>query len=46
MIGTFHSIGVNILKEKIETIGRSKDFVIYDESDKMAVVKSIVKDEM
>lgn len=46
MIGTFHSIGVNILKERIESIGRSKDFVIYDESDKMAVVKSIVKDEM
>lgn len=46
MIGTFHSIWVYILKEKIETIGRNKDFVIYDESDKLSVLKSIIKDEM
>lgn len=46
MIGTFHSIWVYILKEKIETIWMSKDFVIYDESDKLSVIKSIIKDEM
>jgi superfamily I DNA/RNA helicase len=37
---------VYILKEKIETIGMNKDFVIYDESDKLSVIKSIIKDEM
>lgn len=46
MIGTFHSIWVYILKERIETIGRNKDFVIYDESDKLSVLKGIIKDEM
>gem|GEM_PF-5488181 len=35
-----------ILKEKIETIGMTKDFVIYDESDKLSVIKGIVKDDM
>lgn len=46
MVGTFHSIWVYILKERIETIGRNKDFVIYDESDKLSVLKGIIKDEM
>lgn len=46
MVWTFHSIWVYILKEKIETIGMTKDFVIYDESDKLSVIKSIIKDEM
>lgn len=45
-IGTFHSIWVFILKERIETIWRNKDFVIYDESDKLSVIKGIIKDEM
>lgn len=46
MVWTFHSIWVYILKEKIETIGMSRDFVIYDESDKLSVIKSIIKDEL
>lgn len=46
MVWTFHSIWVYILKEKIETIGMTKDFVIYDESDKLSVIKGIVKDDM
>ncbi len=53
MIGTFHSIWVYILKEATSnpgvlkpTPGLEKNFVIYDESDKLSVIKSIVKDEM
>lgn len=46
LIGTFHSIGVFILKEKIHTIGYEKEFVIYDETDKMSVIKSIIKDDL
>ncbi|MDD5770603.1 MAG: UvrD-helicase domain-containing protein, partial [Candidatus Gracilibacteria bacterium] len=46
LVGTFHSIGVFILKEKIETIGYNKDFVIYDESDKLSVIKSIIKEDL
>ena len=29
-----------------ENIGLTKDFLIYDESDKLSVIKSIIKDEM
>jgi len=56
-IGTFHSIWIYLLKtllnpkhnlyeEISERIGLRKDFVIYDESDKMSVLKSIIKSEL
>ena len=53
-IGTFHSFGIYILKEVLankDTVVEShvwlkKDFLIYDESDKLSVMKSIVKDEL
>lgn len=52
-IGTFHSIWVQILKEitsdensfnGIPTL--KKDFLIYDETDKNRVLKSIIKDDL
>ncbi len=46
LIWTFHSIGVFLLKERIETIGMTKDFVIYDETDKMSVIKGIIKEDL
>jgi len=45
-VGTFHSIWVLILKEKIETIWYNKDFIIYDEQDKMSIIKSIIRDDL
>lgn len=54
-IGTFHSFGIYILKEVLsssfaqqvsERIWLKKDFLIYDESDKMSVMKDIIKNEM
>ncbi len=56
-IGTFHSIWIYLLKtllnpkhnlyeEISERIGLRKDFVIYDESDKLSVLKSIIKSEL
>jgi DNA helicase-2/ATP-dependent DNA helicase PcrA len=39
-------VGVFILKEKIHTIGYNKDFVIYDESDKLSVIKNIIKEDL
>ncbi|MCD5375256.1 UvrD-helicase domain-containing protein [Candidatus Gracilibacteria bacterium] len=54
-MGTFHSFGIYILKEVLsssfaqqvsERIGLKKDFLIYDESDKMSVMKDIIKNEM
>ncbi|MDD2870987.1 MAG: 3'-5' exonuclease [Candidatus Gracilibacteria bacterium] len=50
LIGTFHSIGIFILKDVLSrylseelAIGLKKDFVIYDESDKLSVLKNILK---
>lgn len=54
-MGTFHSFGIYILKEVLsssfaqqvsERIWLKKDFLIYDESDKMSVMKDIIKNEM
>lgn len=54
-MGTFHSFGIYILKEVLSSskadevtnqIGLKKDFIIYDEQDKMSVMKDIVKNEL
>ncbi|MBW7954544.1 UvrD-helicase domain-containing protein [Candidatus Gracilibacteria bacterium] len=45
-VGTFHSLGIFILKNHIEAIDMNKNFVIYDESDKLSIIKSIIKDEL
>ncbi len=53
LIGTFHSIWIFILKDVLsrylpEELGiwLKKDFVIYDESDKLAVLKWIIKNKL
>ncbi|PID87523.1 ATP-dependent DNA helicase PcrA [Candidatus Gracilibacteria bacterium] len=53
LIGTFHSIGIFILKEILSKflpeeleIGLKKNFVIYDESDKLSVLKGIIKNKL
>lgn len=53
LIGTFHSIWIFILKEVIWKylpeeldIWLKKDFVIYDEQDKLSVLKSILKNKL
>lgn len=53
LIGTFHSIWIFILKDVLSRflpeelgIGLKKDFVIYDESDKLSVLKSILKNKL
>lgn len=55
LIWTFHSIGIFMLKEILtssiwnevwEIIGIKKDFVIYDEQDKISVLKSILKTKL
>ncbi len=52
-IWTFHSIGIFILKDVLSKylpeelwIWLKKDFVIYDESDKLSVLKSILKNTL
>jgi DNA helicase-2/ATP-dependent DNA helicase PcrA len=43
--GTFHSIGVFFLRQFIDRIGYSKDFVIYDEDDKLKLIKQICSEK-
>ena len=43
-MGTFHSIAVRMLRFYGEHIGIPSNFVIYDESDKMVVIKSILRE--
>ncbi len=43
-VGTFHSICVRILRQEIEQIGYSKNFIIYDDRDQLALIKKVMKD--
>ena len=44
-MGTFHHICVRILSAEIDKIGYKKSFVIYDDSDQLALVKKIMKEK-
>ncbi len=43
-IGTFHSVCLKILRKEIDKLGYSKNFIIYDESDQLALIKNVIKD--
>lgn len=43
-IWTFHSFWVSVLKEFIEKIGYKKEFLIYDTSDQISLLKQILKE--
>ena len=44
-IRTFHSGCLRILKENANYIGYKSDFIILDESDKLSIIKRILKEE-
>ncbi|MBC8187507.1 MAG: UvrD-helicase domain-containing protein [Proteobacteria bacterium] len=44
-IGTFHSIGVRILRRDIGHLARNRGFVIYDDTDSIGVIKEVLKRE-
>lgn len=44
-IGTFHSFCVRVLRIEAESAGLKDNFVIYDDDDQTAVIKSIIKEE-
>jgi len=44
-IGTFHSICSRILRKEGHLVGVSKNFVIYDTSDQLSVVKEVMKSQ-
>ena len=43
-VGTFHSLGVRILRQDAEALGYSRDFAIYDDDDQLGLVKQAMKD--
>ena len=43
-IGTFHSLGVKILRENADVLGYDKNITILDRDDQSSVVKKILKE--
>jgi DNA helicase-2/ATP-dependent DNA helicase PcrA len=43
-VSTFHALCARLLRREAPAIGLSRDFVIYDSSDQLAVVKQALKD--
>ncbi len=43
-VGTFHSICVRILRKEIEQVGIRSNFLIYDQSDQLTLVKQVCKE--
>ena len=41
-IGTFHSVCVRILRRESKLLGFTQPFVIYDDSDQLSLIKSVV----
>lgn len=44
MMGTFHAVCAQILRQEISILDYKKNFVIYDENDSLHLIKKIVKD--
>ncbi|MDR2629781.1 MAG: UvrD-helicase domain-containing protein [Spirochaetaceae bacterium] len=44
-VGTFHAFGVRILREEIETLGYRKNFSIYDETDRLQLIKDSLREQ-
>jgi len=44
-IGTFHSIGVRILRREMEALGRETSFTILDSADITSLVKKLLKEK-
>ena len=45
-IGTFHSIGLRIVKRYYELIGLKKNFLIFDESDQQILIKKVMEEDL
>lgn len=44
LLGTFHSLGAQILRRDIERLGYFKQFTILDETDKRRIIRDILKE--
>lgn len=43
-VGTFHSLGVRIIRENYEVLGLARNFTIIDGDDALSIIKKILKD--
>jgi len=43
-IGTFHAICLQILRRQIDKLGYQKNFIIYDQTDQLSLIKKIIKE--
>ncbi|MDO8504294.1 MAG: UvrD-helicase domain-containing protein [Candidatus Liptonbacteria bacterium] len=43
-VGTFHSLGARILRAEAKHLGRTPDFVIFDDHDSFDLVKKLIKE--
>ena len=43
-VGTFHALGVRMLRQDIDKLGYDREFAIYDDDDQISVVKQALKD--
>jgi len=43
-VSTFHAFGLKILKEECELLGYRKNFSVYDETDKMSLIKEALRE--
>ena len=45
-IGTFHSIGLKIVKRYTQLVGLKNNFIIFDESDQKALLKKVMEEDL
>jgi DNA helicase-2/ATP-dependent DNA helicase PcrA len=43
-VSTFHAFGLKILREEAELLGYRKNFSVYDETDKMSLIKESLRE--
>jgi len=43
-VSTFHAFGLNVIREEFELAGFRKNFSIYDETDKMSLIKESLRE--
>ena len=43
-VGTFHSFGLKIIRENLESLGMSNNFTILDSEDILSLIKKIMKE--
>ncbi|MFT7623333.1 MAG: DNA helicase-2/ATP-dependent DNA helicase PcrA [Myxococcota bacterium] len=43
-LGTFHSIGLRVLRRHADLVERTRNFVIYDEDDRERLIKRVMRD--